>query len=244
MSGILLSYPRSGNHLVRYMIEFMTGIPTSGCYGNMKDKPIYSNVFPDNKTPLSHVQHDYHFIFTKFHKIPSPHNSIFLKADPPLLLILRDYKECILSHLYKNTGKNTIIPGSFNRELDMYLKILNYYNSYKGKKMIIYYEDLINDTDNVLLKLKMFIPEIKLKYFLDFLKNKDYHYYLSSNGKNRSWGGINSNGDTDYYFKNQSHDEKQKIIMCIRQLKNKHMKLFRKYLYRYSENDNCTDLDK
>ena len=30
----ILSYPRSGNHLVRYLVEYLSGRATCGCVGN------------------------------------------------------------------------------------------------------------------------------------------------------------------------------------------------------------------
>ena len=37
MENIFLSYPRSGNHLVRFFIELLSEIPTYGCKGNKRD---------------------------------------------------------------------------------------------------------------------------------------------------------------------------------------------------------------
>jgi hypothetical protein len=43
---ILLSYPRSGNHLMRFCIEILTEMPTLGVIGNNSDIPIFMNIFP------------------------------------------------------------------------------------------------------------------------------------------------------------------------------------------------------
>ena len=57
MKNILLSYPQSREHLVRFLypqsrehlvrffIELLSENPTYGCEGNVKDKEIYRNVF-------------------------------------------------------------------------------------------------------------------------------------------------------------------------------------------------------
>ena len=250
MSNILLSYPRSGNHLMRYILEYITGLPTSGCYGNPKDKPIYTNKFPNKETPLSHVNHHHHFCFTKFHKIPSHYNNAYLKADPALILIVRDYKECIISHIRKNVKSGLTVENAFHKELMMYFKLLHYYDTFEGKKMIIYYEDLLTDGDNVLLNLAKFVPNIKGEYFLEFIKNKDHLFYLSSNGKNRSWGGTNSNGELNYHFNNASLEEKNIIILTLNKFRKSHTDLFKKYLKRYLEDKkevvkilNCDNLE-
>ncbi len=43
--NIILSYPRSGNHLTRFFIELLTEKPTFDCIGNPNDVPIYKNKF-------------------------------------------------------------------------------------------------------------------------------------------------------------------------------------------------------
>ena len=45
---VLLSYPRSGNHLVRFFIELLSELPTLGCINNKLDIPIYLNEFTEN----------------------------------------------------------------------------------------------------------------------------------------------------------------------------------------------------
>jgi hypothetical protein len=42
---ILLSYPRSGNHLVRFFMELLSEQPTLGVLNNVKDRPIFENIF-------------------------------------------------------------------------------------------------------------------------------------------------------------------------------------------------------
>ena len=48
MKNVLLSYPRSGNHLVRFFIELLSEKPTFGCGDNPKDIEIYKNKFSEN----------------------------------------------------------------------------------------------------------------------------------------------------------------------------------------------------
>ena len=50
--NIILSYPRSGNHLVRFFIELLSEIPTFGCKLFKTDIEIYKNIFPE-KIPFN-----------------------------------------------------------------------------------------------------------------------------------------------------------------------------------------------
>ena len=45
--NVLLSYPRSGNHLCRFFIELLTELPTYGCKHSESDVEIYKNTFKE-----------------------------------------------------------------------------------------------------------------------------------------------------------------------------------------------------
>ena len=70
MVNILLSYPRSGNHLVRFFIELLSEIPTFGCKGTKKDIEIYKNLFPE-KVPFNISDFDKKDCYNKYHIPPS-----------------------------------------------------------------------------------------------------------------------------------------------------------------------------
>ena len=46
-TNILLSYPRSGNHLCRFFIELLSELPTYGCSDSPTDIEIYKNKFTE-----------------------------------------------------------------------------------------------------------------------------------------------------------------------------------------------------
>ena len=55
MGLIIASYPRSGNHLYRFILEFVTGFHTQGCVPNRNDVPIFRNTFEKIPAALNHV---------------------------------------------------------------------------------------------------------------------------------------------------------------------------------------------
>lgn len=74
----ILSYPRSGNHLIRFLVEFLTSKPTKGSQNSPKDVPICFNTFPDPSV-LEHVNREANFSFEKVHfshliSTPPQHN--------------------------------------------------------------------------------------------------------------------------------------------------------------------------
>ncbi len=93
--NVLLSYPHSGNHWVRFIIEYLTGYPTCGIRSNKNDVPIYRNVFPLTSHPLAHVNPHLEYLFYKSHKANA---RLFSGAEgvDSLLFLIRDYRECCL----------------------------------------------------------------------------------------------------------------------------------------------------
>ena len=182
----LLSYPRSGNHLVRFFIELLSGVRTLGCIESQNgDIPIYQNRFPGNidfdiKTDVSHSE-----CFRKYHIPPKK----MLLPEDELICILRNPYEVLLR-----------FAGNDIKSYDMYFDIIDYYNIFPGRKIIFYYEDILNKKEEFIKKLYTFVGNKEDKY-IDILQRIEWYYQMSANGKNRAWGGVNSNFQTSYYYK-------------------------------------------
>jgi hypothetical protein len=194
--NILLSYPRSGNHLVRFFIELLTEMPTLGCIGNEDiDKPIYKTKFRTN-IPFNiknNINYNNTECFTKFHFIDNVNNYNY--KNNLLIFIIRNPKEVLLRH-----NKFIYNEEDFNK----YFEGINYYLNFKGEKIILYYEDIITNKKEFIielyefLKTKYIITQEKLNYIL---KNIDKLYHYSANPLNRNWGKVNSNFNTEFYYK-------------------------------------------
>jgi len=189
MENILLSYPRSGNHLVRFFIELLSEIPTYGCKGNKKDIEIYKNVFPET-VPFNISTFDKKDCYIKYHIPPSQN----IRSNK-LILIIRNPKEALLRH--NNCTLNII--GRWD-SYETYFKNIDYYNNHTGKKLLLYYEDIITNKRNFINTLYDFLDVNNIEKKNYVLSNIDKLYDLSSKGKNRAWGGINST-TTDHYYK-------------------------------------------
>ena len=186
---VILSYPRSGNHLVRFFIELLTETPTHGVIGNRaNDIHIYQNIFSDtvpfniNKDP---GEYDFSKLYIKYHKLP-----IHSWVTGPLIFIVRNPKEVLLRHNnYKIDKEN----------YDTYFECLDYFNSFSEKKICFFYEDIVENKINFVNELYNFL-DIKIEDKKDYaIKNIDKLYTLSSTAQKRCWHGINSNS-IDYYY--------------------------------------------
>tara|TARA_R110002060_G_scaffold23166_11_gene31364 strand:- start:4742 stop:5446 length:705 start_codon:yes stop_codon:yes gene_type:complete len=179
MIGIL-SYPRSGNHLVRYIIEYLSERPTLGCRGasgvvTSADIPLYRrpSVKLLNKTALKAASP----ISEKFH---------FSKYIPKtgidrLIFIWRDPIECYISHdlgggnsgLWEQkawTPKyvQAIQLTSTDPSSRMHQNVL-YYRAFEGPRLFVSYEELIfGNSASEITKISHFIgaPHDRLATFL------------------------------------------------------------------------------
>lgn len=198
--NVLLSYPRSGNHLVRFFIELLSELPTYGDNLNKKDKEIYKNIFPE-EVPFNILsEFDKKDCYFKYH-IPPKQNI----RPNKIILIIRNPKEVLLRH---NEYKLNIQKGKFSYET--YFKDIDFYNNHKGDKLLLYYEDIMTNKTNFINTLYNFLDINNIEKKNYALSNIDKLFDLSSKGKNRRWGGINSN-NIDFYYKQIPDSVKQQF---------------------------------
>lgn len=187
----LLSYPRSGNHLVRFFIELLSEEPTLGCIGNTEDTEIYLNEFPEeipfNIKPTHDINNDSSIynnnLYVKYHKCPD-------EIPTELIFILRNPIEALISHNKYNYNEE---------EYNHYFNLINYYNNFNGKKIIFFYENIIKNNVQFIIDIYNFIDlknESKKEYVIS---NIDKLFNLSKEGKCRDWNGINSSAPNYHY---------------------------------------------
>ena len=123
----LLSYPRSGNHLVDFLLNFYQ-LPTYGCKSTITDVFIHLNNF-EEEIPFNISEYNEDDCYHKAHNISELNSNC-----DTLIFIIRNPKEVLLRH---NNNKIN------NKSYDLYFRLLNYYINFKGNKKIFYYEDIV-----------------------------------------------------------------------------------------------------
>ena len=176
----LWSFPRSGNHWVRFITEYLSDCPTHGCTTNLKDVPIYLNTFPSAEHPLIHVNPKNPFILYKSH-FPYATTSV-----SSIILLIRNYHDHLsgLPEYVMYGEKNSKIR--FLHETITYLELINWYDRFSGNKMVIYYEDLLTCPEREISRIRYFLNGSHERY-MAFMENYDYYAELSKQGKNRDW---------------------------------------------------------
>lgn len=187
---VIMSYPRSGNHLVRFFIELLTETPTLGSGRNPLDRPIFQNNFPEHVPFNISSMQNYNVdkLFKKHHVRPE-------RCASEMIFIVRNPKEVLLRQ------NNFTFKKQGGSGYDTYFQLIDYFNNFNGKKILFFYEDIITDKIKFIENLCGFLNINKEQKKLYVLQNIDKLYNLSKQGKNRAWGGVKSDS-VDFYYKN------------------------------------------
>lgn len=147
---ILLSYPRSGSTWLRYCIEYLTGRPTVG------QEPTGEQGGASFDTPLIHKGRTDYIVKKRHAILPTTEKE-------PLILLLRNYKECIVRHNINNGISLETLKGSAKgkaiktpKKVD-YISNLIEYNQWENEGHLIYYEHLMTTPGRVLGSLMYFM---------------------------------------------------------------------------------------
>jgi hypothetical protein len=214
----ILSYPRSGNHLARFIIEILTGHPTKGCSDT--DIPLHKEKY---KYPVN-----FNMKSNEFYGIKQ-HNYDCIGKDDKILFIIRNPREVLLRHpcTYQHDDKY------WDR---MYFTVLDKFNSHQGKKLIIFYEDLITKKRDTCAKIYDFLDdthkdEERLSYLM---KNIGYLYDACYNIQNKKWECGRSKLEKDHFYNNIPNETfKTKFNNYLKEKIKKYPFLIEKYNLKY-----------
>jgi hypothetical protein len=222
----LLSYPRSGNSWVRYCLEFLTHRPSCEALY------CFIQAAPNLNTPFG-LLYDIGIDLTlspilKVHNFALYKYCFYTGADNELICVVRNYIDCIASHLFNDY--TSISNELFFSELDNYMEVLCTYEAWPHKKMILYYEDILSCPEDFLLKCTSFFQSDIARAY-ELLENKELHkeqclkIYEDYERVTKTKAKI-----SNYYKEKVNHEEREKIKQYI--FKN-YPNIARKYLSRY-----------
>jgi len=159
----LVSYNRSGNTWVRYILEYLTHQPT---WGHQK----YSISERMGEKSNITILHGEPIVIKRHQIIPNE-----ITNQDKVVFLLRDYKECIWNSMDCKWEK-------FEPEFVKYWNLLKFFDEFDGKKLLIKYEDLMNDPKTFISTLLIFLgfDPFELIFnedneFNKFLADYEYH---------------------------------------------------------------------
>jgi len=211
---ILISYPRSGCNWIRYVTEFLS----------KKRTPGHFRLIIGGKAAA-------------FNRVHAWRAADSFKSYEKAILLIRNYKECLIRHHPEEFKKSESVKqffasGCIQPPIWYILNIKNF-DLFKGKKLLIYYEDLIKDPKMELSKiidfLELKVPHKRQKSFfgnLDYHKNKSMKLY-SLNERSDTNGDLNK---VIYHSKKLTDEQKEDFDDF---LQNNYHALYSRYLRRY-----------
>jgi hypothetical protein len=135
----LLSYPRSGNHLLRALIEALTQRPTSSFYAIAgDDRPLTSRTGAADDLGVDLARPPAYF---KVHRLA--HLGPEIDRGAPLVFALRDPFESISSDFRAVPHVLLRISGRWHREWEHVVENVREFDGWQGPKVLLYFEDLM-----------------------------------------------------------------------------------------------------
>jgi hypothetical protein len=231
-TNIILSYPRSGNHLVRFFVEMLSETPTLGCLNNeLTDREMFRIQYSEELPFNIKKRKEWNDVYRKVHFIDELTQ---LDQVNKLIFIIRNPREVMLSH--SQMDLDIILKDKYegqqkdhsDRSFTNYFRIIDYYNKCKGKKLLLFYEDNMIDTRGFIEKLYDFLeidsPE-KKKYVLD---NIDYLFKASASYSSQG-GGNKSKGNIKFYYERLSEQDRTRFDNWLNPLLEKYPFIKEKY---------------
>ncbi|KAL7644116.1 UNVERIFIED_CONTAM: hypothetical protein RMT77_004939 [Armadillidium vulgare] len=145
----LVSFPRSGNTWVRYLLEGATGIFTGTIYN---DTDLYKLGFLGEKEPHKSGR----VIIVKTHRLPLP-DSKYIEDDTPTIVVIRNLKESLTSFwsysqhkdLFEKNNPRTFESSDFHshtvKHINHWQRIYEDLLLWSRNILIIFYEHLLKD---------------------------------------------------------------------------------------------------
>lgn len=196
---LLLSYPRSGNSWIRYIIEFLTRSNTQ----DMANRKGFRG--PSIKKVNKPFVYKRHFV--------SDIRKLKPETFDRMILVVRNYKEVIVRH----HGKCRSNPNLWKSMFEVYFDDIKYYDNFEGDKMVIYYEDVVMDVNSVVVQLKNFF-DVSDDIVNDFLNDISNHTSSSIKDYEKSNESVTKGNSLNFHMKKITDN----VWKAIEDIENKH----------------------
>lgn len=211
---LLASYSRSGTNWIRFIIEDISGLPTPG----------KECLHPHGLDP---------FVVDRSHKAYA-----CMKRHPSVLMVVRDYRECLLRQhtaLWLQNPKvaEFLVDRSEQQPPVWYIRNIEAFDRYPGTKLLLYYEDLVTGPQNEIPRIAEFLA-LDSARTADFVANID-EKFARSVGVYTSAGRASNTGaskDIRYHAKKHLSDAQQREFDAF--YRERYPELYEKYLKRYA----------
>ena len=208
---VLVTYPRSGTNWIRYIIETLTDKPSPGKARQRKGT-------------------DYGI--DRAHAIKR-----FGKHYESMILVLRDYRECLIRHnselfLYYQNVQMFMDDDVVISKPSWYMENIKSFEEFEGEKLLMYYEDLLNDPEKEIARVGSFLGVGKDRVEA-FINDLDTQQQRSINSYSSSHKSFTSGDVNKQDFHSRKHLSQEQQMDFDNYFQSNYPVLFEKYLTRY-----------
>ena len=150
---------------MRYCLEVISQTKTDSLHST--NDPFSDDFIPERKFMFPYI--------FKSHTVEAIKEAGYDVKQDILILLLRNYKECILRNFYNDTGELKMYDTvDLDAEIKHYIKNIIAFNFWEGEKLLIYYEDLMTDFEGTFQDVVnvLALPECR---FREFVSKLSYH---------------------------------------------------------------------
>jgi hypothetical protein len=216
---LLLSYPRSGNSLIKYFIKrSINANVVTDCFfatAAKKNQKVTQAII-DNKVEVNGRLFKEHY---------SIYCNMFDDKNDALVLVIRNYKECIPRHTKPALYNMTILE----QHCDSYMKNIVFYDNWEGPKRVLYYEDLIVDFEKYYCEILPII-DADMKLHKVLFDNLEEHKNICLKQYDKVCGSQTKGKMAIFHSKLLNKEALKVINNCINKLEYKNIQ---KYIERY-----------
>jgi hypothetical protein len=209
---LVASYSRSGTNWLRYILEYISEQPTPGQvrlhYG--------SNYVVDRA-------HKAYAVMDKYQRV---------------ILILRNYRECLLRHQAELWQENPDVTSFLENETvfqrpEWYIKNIEAFDEFQGDKLCLYFEDLVAKPAALIRRLADFLNLDKMRTE-DFIEHLEIRRAESVEAYQRREHEAETGGKDAFNHHTKDKLTSSQITEFNEYYFKKYPHLFQKYLKRYS----------
>lgn len=218
----ILSYPRSGNSWVRYIIEWISGGISVGDENFVCDTSLRKDIKNFNVITNDIVARKRHSLCPLDDRT---HGLIFL---------IRDYHESLVRHAEHKSRYDKELNHSISVDKGSYIDLLFDFDMWpEDRRCLVYYEDLIENAELEIFRILLFMRMIPdyLPEMTEFFRNIQHHRLQSIDTYTKTTSTSQTSGTMVDFHKFKL--TKQERIEWDHKLQTNFPELYFKYLMRY-----------